>query len=97
MDLPQPVLGILDLPAVLEGLPEQSVIVANAVAVRGKAHGRHGVEEAGSETAEAAVAERGVGLVGEERAVVDAEALDDRPQPFVESQVDDGILEQPAD
>ena len=97
MDLTQPVLGIFDLPAVLEGLPEQPVVVANAVAVGGEAHGRHGVEEAGGETAEAAVAERGIGLVGEERAVVDAEVLDDCPQPFVEPQVGDGILEQPAD
>ena len=95
--LAQPVLRLLDLPAVLERLPEQSVVVANAVAAGGETHGRHGVEEAGGETPEAAVAERGVRLVGEERAVVDAEALDDRPQPFVEPQVDDRILEQPAD
>ena len=97
MDLTQPVLGLLALPAVLERLPEQPVLVANAVAVRGEAHGRHGVEEAGGETAETAVAERGIGLVGEERAVVDAEALDDGPQPFIEPEVGDGILEQPAD
>ena len=79
------------------GLPEQPVVVANAVAVRGEAHGRHGVEEAGGETAEPAVAERGIRLVGEESAVVDAQFLDDGPQPFVEPQVGDGILEQPAD
>ena len=97
MDLTQPVLGLLDLPAVLEGLPEQPVVVADAVAVRGQAHGRHGVEEAGGETAEASVAERGIGLVGEQRAAIDAEALDDFSQPFVEPQVGDGVLEQPAD
>ena len=97
MDLAQPFLGLLDLPSLLEGLAKQPVRVANAVTVGGETHARHGVEKAGGETAEAAIAEGGVGLVGEQRAVVDAELPDDLPQPFVEPQVGDGILKQPPD
>ena len=97
MHLAQPVLGVLGLPAALEGLPEQPVRVADTVAIGGQPHGRHGVEEAGGEAAQTAASERGIGLVSQHCAVVDAEALDDAPQLFVESQVGDRILEQPAD
>jgi len=58
----QPVVGVLDLLAVLDALVEHAVFVADAVAVAGDAHGRHRIEEAGGEPAEAAVAERRVGL-----------------------------------
>ena len=52
--------GSLHLPAVLDRLPEDPVVVADAVAVRGNAERRHALHEAGGEAAEAAVAERGV-------------------------------------
>jgi hypothetical protein len=58
----QPVVRVLDLLAVLDALVEHAVFVADAVAVAGDAHGRHRIEEAGGEPAEAAVAERRVGL-----------------------------------
>ena len=58
----QPVLRIFLLPAVLDDLAEQAVVVADAVAVGGDAERRHAFHEAGGEPAEAAVAERRVGL-----------------------------------
>ena len=54
----QPVVRLLDLLAVpVEGLLEDAVLVLDAVAERGYAEGRERVDEAGGETAEAAVAE----------------------------------------
>ena len=54
----QPVVRLLDLLAVLvEGLLEDAVLVLDAVTERGHAEGRERVDEAGGETAEAAVAE----------------------------------------
>ena len=54
----QPVVRLLDLLAVLvEGLLEDAVLVLDAVAERGYAEGCERVDEAGGETAEAAVAE----------------------------------------
>src|SRR5205085_11529913 len=58
----EPVLGQFDLPAVDDLLAKEAVLVANAVAVRGDADRCHRLHEAGGETAEAAIAERGVGL-----------------------------------
>jgi len=53
----QPGLRILMLPAVLDGLHEQSVIVADAVAVGGDRKCCHALHETGGEPSEAAIAE----------------------------------------
>ena len=58
----QPVVGALDLATVLGALREHAVAVAQAVAERGQAGFGEGIEEAGGEPAETAVAQRGVGL-----------------------------------
>src|SRR5215467_9322509 len=60
----KPVLWVFVLPAILHGLAEQSVVVANAISERRHRQRRHALHEAGSETAESAVAEGGVGLDG---------------------------------
>ena len=75
----QPVLGIFLLPAVLDDLPEQSVVVADAVAVGRDAEARHALHEAGGEAAEAAVAKRGVGLCRAQPVGVDAEVAERGP------------------
>ena len=59
----QPVVGELDLPAVVNLLVEDAELVADAVADGGNAEGGQGVEVAGGETAEAAVAEAGFALL----------------------------------
>ena len=69
----QPVLGQLDLPAVAEHLPEDAVVIANAIAVRGNGKRRHAFHEARSESPEPAVAERGVGLEPAQAIEIDAE------------------------
>ena len=75
----QPVLRHLDLPAVAEDLAEQAVVIADAIAEAGDADGRHALQEAGGEPAEAAIAERGVRLELLDARRVDAELGQRRP------------------
>ncbi len=70
----QPVLGVFLLPAILHRLSEQAVVVADPVAVGGHREGRHAFHEAGCEPAEAAVAERRIGLDGAQHVEIDTEA-----------------------
>ncbi len=68
LDLPgvtlgEPFVGDLDLAAIYDLLLEEAVAVAHAVAVAGDSLVGHRVEEARGEAAEAAVAERRVGLL----------------------------------
>src|SRR5262249_61050935 len=58
----KPALRLLLLTAVDDLLHEQAVLVPDAVAERGDRERGHAVHVAGRETAEAAVAERGIGL-----------------------------------
>ena len=75
----EPVLRRLDLPAVRHGLAEKPEIVADAVTERRDADSGHALHEAGRETAEAAVAERGVGLELGDRIEIDAELAQREP------------------
>ena len=58
----EPVLGRFLLPTAPNDLPEEPVVVTDAVAVRGDAERRHAVHETGGETSETAVAERRIRL-----------------------------------
>ena len=58
----EPVVGLLDLIAVVDRLGEHAVVVADAIAEAGQAHRGHRVEEAGRQTAQAAVAQPRIGL-----------------------------------
>ena len=60
---PQPLVGLFHLPAVDDLLVEDAELVAYAVAHRRNAECRHGIDEARSEAAEAAVAEAGLLLL----------------------------------
>ena len=59
----QPGIGVLGLTAVLDVLREHAIFIADAVAKRRQAQGRHGVEKAGRQTAQATVAQGGIGLL----------------------------------
>src|SRR5262245_4019325 len=54
---PQPVIRLLTLPAILDGLLEDAVLVAQTIAHAGNLHRRHRINEAGRQPAEAAVAQ----------------------------------------
>ena len=59
-----PVVGVLDLIAVLEGLLEDPELVPDAVAHGRQVEGGHGVEQAGGQTAQAAVPQTGLDVEG---------------------------------
>ena len=72
----QPVVGQLDLLAVDDLLAEQAVLIADGAAHGGQIQGRQGIHEAGSQTAQAAVAQRGFGLFLQHGVDVDAQLVD---------------------
>ena len=71
----EPVLGRFLLPTAPNELPEEPVVVTDAIAVRGDAERRHAVHETGGETSEAAVAERRVRLDTAQFGQADAKLL----------------------
>src|SRR5882724_5574674 len=67
-DLPRigakkPVVRLLVLPTVLDGLPEHSVLVPEPVPHRRQAHGGHRIEKARGQTPEPAISQPGVGFL----------------------------------
>ncbi len=93
----QPVFRIFLLPAVLDGLAEEAVIVTNAVADRVDLQGRHAVHEAGGEASKPAVAERGVGFEFAQLIEVDAKIGERRPHFFGEAEIGQSVHEQTPD
>ena len=73
------------------------MIVADAVAAGRDAEARHALHQAGGEPAEAAIAERGVGLGAAHPVEIDAEIAERRPHRLGQPQILDDIGEQPAD
>src|SRR5690606_17082129 len=86
--LVEPVLGRLDLPAIVETLAEHAVLVADAVADCRDPQRRKRVEEARRQPAQAAIAKRRVRLVGDDRVIVQAARLDRRARLIFEAQID---------
>ncbi len=70
----EPGVRLLDLASVYEGLAEDAVLVADAVPDTGHAHRRQRVDEARGETAQAAVAEARLDLLGAQGGDVEAAA-----------------------
>ena len=71
----QPVVRQLDLIAVDNALTEQTQLVAEGAAHRRQLQSRQGIQEAGSKTAQTAVAQTGLGLALEDAASFDAQFL----------------------
>ena len=76
----QPLLRKFVLPAVLDALLEQPVLVADAVAVSRNAERRHRVHEAGGQPPEPAIAECGVRLDLAQSVEIDAERGERAPR-----------------
>ncbi len=93
----QPLLGEFLLPAVLDDLAEQPVIIADAVTVSRQAEASHALHEARGEPAEAAVSESGIGLDRAHLIVIDAEVAERTRHDLGEAQIADDVVEQPAD
>ncbi len=93
----QPRVGLLDLPAVLEGLPEDAVLVADAVAHARDRHRRERVDEARREPAETAVAEARLDLLRAQRGQRDAELPETLLDDGVEVGGEDRVVQLPAE
>ena len=70
----QPVLWIFVLPAILDRLAEQAMIVADAIAICSDLQCRHAFHEAGRKPSQAAIAERGIRLHFGKLVEIDIEA-----------------------
>jgi len=92
----QPVIGLLDLLPVDDPLAEHAVLVAQAVAHAGQADRGDGVHEAGRQPAQAAIAQRGVGLDLDEGIEVGAQLRAGLPDPVVKIGGQQGIHQGPA-
>jgi hypothetical protein len=93
----QPVFGLLLLPAIDDGLAEQAVLVADAIAMGGDAQGRHAFHEARRQTTEAAVAERRIGLQQANAFKVDAQFGQRFTGDVQQAEVAQAVVEQAAD
>ena len=94
----QPFVRIFLLPALIDDLAEQAVIVADAVADRGDRQRRHALHEAGGEPPEAAIAERGIRLafaqLRQRHAEIAERDLEDLEQPHVVQRVGEEAADQ---
>ena len=93
----QPVLRIFLLPAVLDDLAKQSVVIADAVAVGGDAEARHALHEAGREPSKTAVAERSVGLGGAQPVEVHAQIAERCAEVLGHAEIAEHVRQQAAD
>ncbi len=93
----QPGVGVLHLPAVLQPLLEDAELIADAVAVARQGQRGHGVEEAGRQAAQAAVAQARIGLVLQQPTQVDAVLQQQHPRHLVLPQIDQVQRQRPAE
>jgi hypothetical protein len=91
--LAQPVIRLLRLAAVLDALAEHAVFVADAVAHHRQLEGGAAIQEAGRQTAEAAVAQAGVVLDVDHLLQIQAQAMQGRIGGFPEPQVEQRVVE----
>ena len=93
----EPVVRNLDLVALDDFLLEQAILVADAAAVARQAVCRHRVDEAGSESAEAAVAKTSIRLFLERLDEAEIEVLEDFLDGLLDAEIDEVRLEQAAE
>jgi hypothetical protein len=85
--VPQPVVRSFVLPAVLDGLAEDSVLVAQAVSHGRQLERRHRVEKAGGQPPQPAVAQARVGLLLEQLDRVKVSGTESLPGDGIQQQV----------
>ena len=101
LDLPwiailEPVVRLLDLPAVPDLLVEDSVVVSDSIAICRNLERRETVEEAGGQTTESSVAKPCIRLLVDEVLQLVAEGRKRLPDRLLESEVDDVVRHRPA-
>src|SRR5690606_10497338 len=89
----QPFVGLLDLPAVDDVLMKNPELVADAVGERRYLERRERVDEARRETAQSAVTQARLRLLGEQRLEIEAELLDRGAHRVVKAEIDEVVTE----
>jgi len=97
VSLHQPVVGALDLPAILDSLLKHAGIIADAVAIGRITERGERIHEAGGETAEPAIAERGVLLLLIDLLEIHAKGLQCIAAKIVEFEIVEVIAERATD
>ncbi len=93
----EPVVRLFVLPAVLDGLPEHAVLVAQPIAHGGELHGGHRVEKARRQAAEPPIAQARVGFLFEEVEPIEVLVLDSLPGERIEQEVHHIVGQRAAD
>ena len=93
----QPFLRIFLLPAVLDDLAKQSVVIADTVAVGGDPQACHALHEAGRESSKTAVAKRSVGLGGAQPVEVHAQISERCAEVLGHAEIAEHVRQQAAD
>jgi hypothetical protein len=87
----------IPLPSIPDDLPEQPVIVADAVTVGWNSKACHALHEAGREPSKAAVAERGVRFCRAQPVEIDAKVPERGAEDIRQAEIAQHVGEQPAD
>src|SRR5277367_1883716 len=90
----EPVLRRFLLPPAANNLAKETVVVADAVAVRGDRQRRHAVHETRGEAAEAAIAERRIGLDLAQVRQIDAELVERLRHRLRDAEIGQGVEQQ---
>ncbi len=85
----QPIVRLLDLPAILEDLFEHAVFVAEPMAHGRQLHRGHGIQKARCQPAQSAVAQAGIGFLLEQFQPVNASVIDRRFHEITEEEICD--------
>ena len=93
----EPVFRHFDLLTVLDLLLEKPMLVADAITIGRDIDARHALHEAGGEPAEAAIAQRRIGLERFDQIEVDIEALERLRDGFDEAEIAHRIAQEAAD
>ena len=93
----EPVLRRFLLPAAANDLAKETIVVADAVAVRGDRQRRHAVHETRGEAAEAAIAERSVRLDLAQVRQIDAELVERFRHRLRDAEIGQGVEQQAPD
>ncbi len=88
---PEPVVGLLPLPTMVNGLAEHSVLVPEPVAHRRQLHRGHRVQKAGGQPAKPAVPEPGVGFLFQEAGPIEGPPLDGLTHQRTQQQIRDVV------
>src|ERR1700678_2444875 len=95
--VPEPIVRILLLPAIHHRLAKHAVLVAQSIARGWELHGSYRIQEAGSETTEAAVPQTRIRFLLDEFKPIDTLVFRRLPRNWIEQEVGNIVGQRTAD